>query len=176
MKILSMKKTIVLLLMTVALCSAQAQGTFRFTVNLSGLNEVPPNSSPYDGSGVFDWDGTTLTGGIQIFSPAPRPTGVFVHGPADVTSTAPILFELGFQFFEAPFPPDRGGWVYGGSISNLTSSQISDLFADKWYVETTSTTFPNGELRGQIVPVPEPSSVVLLSMGLAGAYLLRRRV
>jgi hypothetical protein len=155
---------------------AHAQGTFHFTVNLSGLNEVPPNGSPYDGHGFFDWDGTTLNYGVQVFSPSPRPTGAFIHGPAGPGMNAPMIFDLGTPIFDVPFPPtDRGGWAYLGGIQNLTSSQISDLFAGRWYVNITSTDYPGGEWRGQIALVPEPSSLVLLFMGLAGGCLLRRR-
>jgi hypothetical protein len=37
--------------------------------------------------------------------------------------------------------------------------------------------FPGGEIRGQITPVPEPSTLALLGIGAVGSrqYLRRRR-
>jgi len=35
--------------------------------------------------------------------------------------------------------------------------------------------FPNGDIRGQILPVPEPSALPLLGIGVCGLWLLLRR-
>jgi len=36
-----------------------------------------------------------------------------------------------------------------------------------WYVQIAGTGFPELAVRGQIVPVPEPSGVALIAFGLA---------
>jgi len=52
----------------------------------------------------------------------------------------------------------------------LPGAQINDLRAGLWYVNVSSgdPSF-NGPIRGQITPVPEPSSLVLI--GLGAGYL-----
>jgi hypothetical protein len=55
-----------------------------------------------------------------------------------------------------------------GDELTLDATMLSDLRAGLWYVEITSAAYPNGEIRGQIVPVPEPSVFALLCLsGLA---------
>jgi hypothetical protein len=39
--------------------------------------------------------------------------------------------------------------------------QVSQLQSGLWYVNIHSTTFGGGEIRGQIIPVPEPATVML---------------
>jgi len=56
------------------------------------------------------------------------------------------------------------------------ANQISDLEGGLWYINIHSSVFPNGEIRGQILPVPEPS--ILALFGLSASALLwhlRRR-
>jgi hypothetical protein len=64
--------------------------------------------------------------------------------------------------------------TYVGSKA-LTAAQETDLLAHLWYVNIHTSTFPGGEIRGQVVP--EPSTLVLVSLGAAavGACALRRR-
>ncbi len=165
-----MKKIFFTFLTLAGLIAAQAQGTFQFTVSLNGANEVPPNNSTATGSGTLSLSGTTLSynfGGLWTF---PVTTGS-INGPASPGSTAPVLFDLGAPSFAVPNPPDPGGYTFVGAINNLTTPQINDLLAGLWYANVYSTTYPGGEIRGQIMPVPEPSTFALFGLG-AGALLL----
>lgn len=153
--------------------STRGQGTFQFTVNLNGANQVPPNNSTGMGSGTLTLTGQTLSynfGGPWTFSVT---TGS-INGPAGPGSTAPVLFNLGSPSFAVPNPPDPGGYAFVGTINNLAGTQINDLMAGLWYVNVYSTTFPEGEIRGQITPVPEPSTSPLLCLG-AGLTAFRWR-
>lgn len=164
--------------MGVMLASASGQGTLQFTANLTGANEVPPNSSPYHGDGIFWLDGTTFNYGIGIYFPMPTPPiGATIRGPAEPGSTAPVLFDLGTGVPVNPDPFNTfQNWGWGGGILDLTTSQIGDLQAGLWYIEITTSDYPNGELRGQISAVPEPSSIALLTLAAAILFGARARI
>jgi hypothetical protein len=176
-----MKKVISLTLFVAGLSAAFAQGTFQLRATLNGANEVPPNSSPGIGSGILTLSGTTLNYdffGPNLFSGgqgASQATDATINGPASPGSTAPILFDLGAPTITPIQPPPGSAFTWQGTINNLTGSQITDLMAGLWYVNvfTSSGTFPNGEIRGQILEVPEPSALALF--GLVGALALIRR-
>ncbi len=69
-------------------------------------------------------------------------TQVRIHGNATVGETAPILVS---------FPVINGSQNGGFSVNlNSTSSQLSEIRANKNYVTLATNNFPNGEVRGQI--------------------------
>lgn len=161
-----MKKLLTLSLLIGGLAPALAQGTF-FAANLNGQNEVPPNNSTMYGVGDFDLSGgTTFNYGIGFSVAASLVTDVTINGPANLGSTAPILFDLGAAspILNPPGPIFSG---VSGTINNLTTAQRDDLLAGLWYVNvfTSSGNFPGGEIRGQITLVPEPSTWALLATG-----------
>jgi hypothetical protein len=55
----------------------------------------------------------------------------------------------------------------------LTAGQIDELNAGLWYVNVTTGNYPDGEIRGQILSVPEPSTWALFGLG-AMVYSLKR--
>ena len=75
---------------------------------------------------------------------------------------------------QVPPGPNPPTMSYIGAVT-VTSQQINDLEGGLWYVNFNSSSFPNGEIRGQIIPVPEPSALALLAVGGTLAALLRRR-
>ncbi len=46
------------------------------------------------------------------------------------------------------------------------SAATNDLFGGGLYFQVHTLNFPNGELRGQLLPVPEPGVLALIGMGL----------
>ena len=111
-------------------------------------------------------------------------TSAAIHSAALPGANAPIIFDLGgavvipgSTFGEPPayrfFSPFDG--TFGAGPFTLTSEQISQLQGGLWYVEITSFTMPDGQLRGQILPVPEPSALTLLSLGAVLALVFCRQ-
>ena len=171
-----MKKTISLLAMLASLATAGAQGSLQLEAALKGSNETPPNSSLRVGTGQL-----TLTGNsLDIFvglTPTFPVTGAFIQGPAGPGSTGPVIFDLGTPLERPPiWPIDPGGYEFVLNGVTLSSGEISDLLGGLWYVNVTSGAFPDGEIRGQILAVPEPTTFALLALGAGTGWLwLRRR-
>jgi hypothetical protein len=138
---------------------------------------------------IFNIDVT----GTQTADPNDNLIAAHIHAAPDVTPTTngPVVW----GFFGMPFndnnPPDEvmtpfatgvGGTFSGkwdapeGNATTLTA-QLPNILGGHSYINFHTNQFPGGEMRGNITVVPEPSTVVLLSIGAVGVAVgLRRRV
>lgn len=166
---ITLKTAMLVAFLTNGLPSAQAQGTLQFTVALNGANEVPPNDSLFYASGSLSLDGNSLSYEVgAVFTNMNDifyPTSGGIYGPAGPGQNGTPIFDLG-NYHAVINPPlgTYGGYSYYGGFT-LTPQQISGLEAGLWYVNFASSTYPLGEIRGQIQPVPEPSIWTLLGTG-----------
>lgn len=98
-----------------------------------------------------------------------------LHGPSPFGETAPVLFNLqSFHTFASD--PSRGGQI-AGSLT-LTAEQETSLLSGLTYINIYTPTHLGGEIRGQLVVVPEPQTWALLAGGISAftvSTLLRRR-
>lgn len=91
----------------------------------------------------------------------------------------PVVFGLAFD------GGVQSGFIsLAGQVFNLTGPQEIELLNNRFYVNlhTSAPTvqggvgFPGGEIRGQLIVVPEASTYAAIGfLGLAGAELFRRR-
>ena len=166
------------LLMALLLAAPAQALVIDLTADIEGAQEVPPTDSAAFGTGVFEYDDETnvLTWTI-LFTEALFETSEImshIHGPADFGENADILIDLGVgQLKQGMATLDAVG-----ACSADAEACEDQLLAGLWYVNIHSTAFPDGEIRGQIIPatsVPEPIAMSLL-IAAAGGVLLRRRV
>ncbi|MCD2164880.1 CHRD domain-containing protein [Comamonas koreensis] len=106
---------------------AQAGGSLRSTLDTD--------------SGIFRWE-------IFLARMTGPETQAAFHGPASKHQNAPALIVL------PRFMPAREGQPTDtlelSGTSTLTSEQMDDLLAGRWYISASSAAYPNGELRGQL--------------------------
>ena len=102
-------------------------------------------------------------------------TVLHFHGPDAVNyplanSSAGVILDL------APFHTASGtgsGRITGSTtLSELNETRLLD---NQIYVNIHSSVYGSGEIRGQLVLVPEPSSVLLALIGGASICAIRRR-
>ena len=137
-----------------ALGGAAHATTYSYSATLLGLNEVPPNASPGSGTAavVYDDVAATITVNVSwsgLMAPA---TAGHIHGPADTAHNAGVLFPF------SGVPAATAGAIPQQSFA-INSTQVGYLNTAMLYVNIHSSTFPGGEIRGQILPEATPTGV-----------------
>lgn len=156
--------------MAVGVGTASAQWTFQAT--LLGTGENPANASTATGFGtvVLNAAQTQITVNESwtglIGGPA---TASHIHGPGGIGPSGPTNAAVIFPF--SSVPSATSGSIPQQSFS-ITAQQVSWLFSGFLYMNVHDATFGGGEIRGQLLLVPEPSTAALLGLG-AGAIALR---
>ena len=138
-------------------------------VGLSPTNEVPAvTNSPGSGnviSGgiVFDTSSNLLHlaigyGAAAGFTDLSGPVlNVYLQGSGPAGQNAPILLDLSSLNFPN-ITPGAGGVIFGDV--QVGTSVVSNLLAGLDYINLTTATFTNGELRGQLIAVSNSAPVL----------------
>jgi len=118
-------------------------------------------------------------------------TAAHIHaGPNTPPTSNPVVW----GFFGAPFndnnPNDfsftpfasgvggvfTGKWDAPEGNGTTLAAQLPNIFAGRAYINFHTSQNPGGEIRGALVVTPEPATMTLFGLGLAGLAARRRRV
>lgn len=161
-------KIFVLLLAMIASAIVSPAAILVFNVPLNGANEVNssgvPNQGDPDGSGTavvtIDTVLQTISWNISVANIVLPPSGAHIHsGVAGVNG--PVVIDFSAQLIG----------------SGLVDPDVVAAANAPWafYVNIHNSVYPAGAIRGQLGPVPEPGTWLMLAGGLAGIGALRLR-
>lgn len=112
-----------------------------------------------DATNLFSWDinysVNDLLGVVTV---------AHFHGPATVDVSAGVQVPID--------NPEVVPIIGSATINNVQKDQ---LLAGLWYINIHTTSFVNGEIRGQVNVVPIPAAVWLFGSGLLGLIGIARR-
>jgi len=170
---------------TFVLNDAMTQLTFSITVSNIDFGRVPSLGTPVVNpptANPFPQTPSILNDDLLLAH--------FHRGP--VGTNGPVIFGfIGSPFNDnnpndvvvIPFASGVGGtvtgrWNLGEGNGTTLTAEIPNLLAGLTYVNFHTVQFGGGEIRGQLTPVPEPGSLLLLLLGgacTAGLSVLRKR-
>jgi len=126
--------------------STTALAQQKFSVSLNGTQENPPVPSAGRGSCVLTLNTaeTQITLSCAYTGLGAPATAAHIHDNGPVGVNGPVRFGLGAV--------SGTSGTLTLTPTTVTPAQVADLRAKRWYVNIQTSTFPGGEIRGQVKP------------------------
>jgi hypothetical protein len=187
---------VALALIVLVITPVSQAGPITYVTALNGPNESPPNSSPATGSATVVYDPTahTLAVNVSFSGLTTLSTAAHIHA----TTAAPGTGTAGVATVMPAFPGfplnvTSGSYMgtldltslssynpafvtnNGGTTASAEATLAAALANDQAYLNIHTSMFPSGEIRGFLLAVPEPLSIVMLSTGVLGVLAYQWR-
>jgi hypothetical protein len=161
---------------------------------LTGSQEIPPANTPAAGWGNVQYD--TVENNLSVYVEWAGLTGPGVQAHIHCCVASPpgnVGIALDLWLPADPARPATGSYANSWDLdvvnpfrasflSGMTVDEKRDaLFAamdaneGRAYFNIHTGQFPGGEIRGNLAPVPEPATSLIVVTGLGAVLLLRRR-
>lgn len=131
-----------------------------FTINLTGSQEVPPTFTSAGGWGTAFYNSSagTISLSVVFSNLSAVASASHIHlGAPGVNGTVIVSF--------VPFTPSATAGTISASGLAFPAANVSALLAGNTYFNIHDAVYPGGEIRGQLVPIPEPVSLALIGVG-----------
>ncbi|MEQ1771353.1 MAG: CHRD domain-containing protein [Devosia sp.] len=141
---IALKTLAVASIASLALTAAPALADqIKYTAALTATDETPATDSKATGTvdATYDSDTMTLTWTIEYKDLSGPVTAAHFHGPAKLGEKADPVVPI-----DAPYDSPISGSM------TLTDEQYSQLSQQLWYFNLHTEKYPDGEIRGQVVP------------------------
>lgn len=156
-------------LLALALCAPARASLIHFNVAIDGTQAG--TGSTATGFATLDLDTVAMTLAIDLsFTGLSTPdTNAHIHCCAPLGSSAPVVL----PFLPAGFPTGVTSGTFSTTFTGLTPALVADILSGLSYINIHTSTFPGGEIRGQIVT--EPATLALAALALAIVVVARPR-
>lgn len=194
-------RRVVLAMAVLALAASVEAAPITFTTSLSGLNESPQNASPGTGTATVILDtaaqtmrvmvtfadlvGTTTMSHVHCCTLVPGAGTIGVATELPSFTGFPLAVQSGSydHTFDTSLAATWGASFMnnlgGGTPQGAAAAFLQGMLDGKAYLNVHSSFAPGGEIRGFLAPqaeeVPEPVTLSLIGLGLAGVALRHRR-
>ena len=146
------------------------------------VNGVPGSGGITAGGIVFDNVANTMLinvgwgSGNGFTNLTGNATAMHIHGSPTGSFTTNSGVLIGLDGLTPFFNNSATNGGFRGTVSiSGANVVVSDLLAGRYYLNVHTTANPGGEIRGNLIAVPEPTSIALVGLTLGGLAFRRFR-